>query len=191
MVPWHLAFPHRGHIFTAFDRLLYDAKVRMFQEGGGSGLEFLFSPTRDPWIDPYPVQPKLGGETAETNSQFIIDYVGRKGWFDADRYRDDTPNFELICELFRIAHAQGTRCFLVIYPESSRIRKLMPSNAGEPLLRGLPRALGPAAPVILDYREAMPDDAFEDLNHLSFEGRKVMTRRLARDLRGVLLEGSM
>ncbi len=185
LVPWHLAFPHRGHVFTAFDQLLNDTKIRIHRALGRSGLDIFGSPNVDPWVEPHP-HPEATGKPDEIGEQVLLGFIGRKGWFDPARYREDTRNFELLCDLFRFAHSQGTRCFLVLVPESSRLREKTPPGATAPILRGLPRALGPDAPVILDYREALPDDEFGNVNHLNPRGREILTRRLARDLRPYL-----
>ncbi len=181
MIPWRYAFPYRGHVFTAVDRTLYATKLAMCS-GRKSPFAALYRPEPDPYVEPFPVGPPRD----DLSDRFILGFIGRKGWFDASRYRTDTRNYRQLVELFQIAHAHGTRTFLVLVPESTPYRERMPANSADPILRGFPRDLGAAAPLVFDYRKLLSEREFADVNHPNHDGRIVETRRLARDLRSAL-----
>lgn len=186
-VPWRLTFPYRGQVFTMVDRALLSAKLAMFATRRPP-LSALYAPDPAPYVEPF---PSVGSRRDELADQGILDFIGRKGWFEGARYRPGTRNYRLLVDLFRMAHAQGTRCFLVLGPESAALRDRMPAGAADPIRLGFPRDLGPAAPRVFDYRRLLPEGEFADVNHPNQAGRIVETRRLARDLRTALgLDGT-
>jgi hypothetical protein len=85
-----------------------------------------------------------------------------------------------------MAHAHHTRGFVVLIPESSTYRAKLPPDAAYHLTHTLPKVLGEAAPVVLDYRSVASDDEFYNINHLSSQGRIRMTKRLADALKPYL-----
>ncbi len=176
-VPWNLAFPSRGQVFTLVDRFLFLTKLSMFQSRGW-GVESLYAPDPRPWFEYYPPSAPADDEV----NRNIMRFIGIKGWLDPAQYRSDGTSFALLRDLFQITHAHGTRSFILLVPESSAYRAKLPPNRAEHLMTTLPRVLGDAAPVILDYREVAPDEDFININHLSPQGRINLTRRLARDL---------
>jgi hypothetical protein len=180
-VPWNLAFPSRGQVFTLVDRFLFLTKLRMFQSRGW-GLESLYAPDTRPWVEDYPASAPADDEV----NRNIMQFIGIKGWLDPTQYRSDGTSFALLRELFEITQAHGTRSFILLVPESSAYRAKLPANRAEHLMTTLPRLLGDAAPVILDYREVAPDADFININHLSPQGRINLTKRLARDLKAYL-----
>ena len=185
MVPWNLAFPYRGKVFTLVDRELFLAKLRMLK-ALGQGIEALSAPEADPWLNEYP--PGLSQTSAEGNAN-ILKYIGIKGWYDPSNYRADGPNFAHFVEFFRLAHENKARSFVVFVPESSTGRARLPASATDHFTHTLAEALGEAAPVILDFREAAPDEDFIDVNHLSPEGREHFSHRLAEALKESLAKG--
>ena len=186
MVPWHLAFPYRGQVFTLVDRQLFLAKLRMLG-ALGQGVEALSAPEADPWLNDYP--PGLAPGTPERNER-VLKFIGIKGWYEPSSYRTDGPNFAHLRDFFRTAHEHKTRTFLVLVPESSGYRARLPGSAADHLERTLVDALGDAAPVVLDFREAAPDDDFIDVNHLSPRGREHLSHRLAGAMKSVLEPGA-
>ena len=182
-LPFRLAFPYRDQICVLIDRSLFKAKLRLFQ-AWGSGLDSLVAPDPDPWREPFRRQPPM---TPETNS-LILKGHEKLGWFDPARYRSDGQSFQVTAKLFRSLHANGTRTFLVLAPESSAFRSQAapPDNAFH-LTHTLPKLLGEAAPVVLDFRASAPDEDFRDVNHLNPEGRVRMTERLAKALKPYLI----
>jgi hypothetical protein len=185
MVPWNLAFPYRGRVFTLVDRELFHAKLRMLK-ALGQGIEALATPEADPWLNEYPeglIQAKPAG------NESILKFIGYKGWFDPANYRADGPNFALLTEFFRLAHENQAKTFLVFVPESSMCRAKLPASAIDHFTHTLAETLDEAAPVIFDYREAAPDQDFIDVNHLSPEGRAHFSPRLAAAMRQSLGTG--
>jgi hypothetical protein len=191
MVPWHLAFPYRGQVFTMVDRGLFQAKLSML-EGIGQGLKALAAPEADPWLNPYP--PDLGEgnpDPAQVGNANVLKYIGIKGWYDPESYRTDGPNFASLKELFRTAHEHKAKTFIVFVPESSSYRARLPNTATDHFKGALTDALGEAAPMIFDFRESAPDEDFTDVNHLNPTGREHLSHRLAETLKRSLGEGAV
>jgi hypothetical protein len=183
MAPWNLAFPYRGRVFTLADRGLFVAKSRML-EALGQGPEALVAPEPDPWLNPFPADAGQG--TPEGNEK-VLKFIGIKGWYDPANYRADGPNFDALVEIFRTAHEEGTRTFLVFVPESSTYRAKLPPTAADHFEKTLTLALGDAAPAIFDFREAAPEEDFADVNHLNASGREHFSHRVADALRRLLV----
>jgi hypothetical protein len=110
----------------------------------------------------------------------------KRGWLDPTLYGSDGRTFRSLVELFRIIHANGTKGFLVVAPESSNHRAIVPPTEAFHLTHTLPQVLGEAAPVVLDFRVTAPDEDFRDYIHLTEAGRARMTERLAKALKPYL-----
>jgi len=177
--PFRVAFPYRAQVCTLVERNLFTAKLRLFQ-AWGSGLDSLCAPDPDPWVEPY--NPQELRRTPETN-RIILEGLENLGWFDPARYRSDSQSFRSIAAIFRRAHANHTRSFLVLAPESSAYRAKLPTDNAFHLEHTLSEVLGEAAPVVLDFRASAPDQDFANVNHLNPEGRVRMTERLATALK--------
>jgi hypothetical protein len=183
LVPWNLAFPYRGRVFTLASRSLFAAKVRML-ESLGMGLEALYPPDPNPWSESTPRgYPSV--LTEEAKREFLKGEEN-KGWFDPVRYRFDGPNFSLLVSLLRLAHAHGTKSFVVLVPESKRLRDALPPDAGERLTDTIREMLGSDAPIVLDFRDIAPEDEFEDPAHVNAAGITRFTRTLAEALKPYL-----
>jgi hypothetical protein len=189
MVPWHLAFPYRGQVFTLVDRWLFQAKLDMLKSLGQS-LEALAAPEADPWLNPSP--PDMGHGPPDPNqvgNAKVLRYIGVKGWYEPESYRTDGPNFASLMELFRTAHQHNARTFIVFVPESSSYRARLPKSAADHFKGALTDALEEAAPMIFDFRESAPDEDFDDVNHLNSAGREHLSHRLAEALKRAFGEG--
>jgi hypothetical protein len=182
LVPLHAAFPHRGQIFTVVDRALFSGKLRVLNSFG-LGLESLAAPDSRPWEEEFPVVGPRATREANAN---ILKAIGVKGWYDPARYRADGPNFADLAEIFLLGHANEARCFVVFVPESAVYRAKLPSDAAYHFTNTLRTTLGDAAPVVLDFRDAAPDEDFHDVNHLNRDGRLHFSKRLARAIKPYL-----
>ena len=180
-IPFRLAFPYRQEISTLFERTLFRTQVRMF-EAWGSGLESLFAPNPEPWRGGSAVDEPA----APVENAFILGGIKKLGWFEAANYRSDTLIFRSFAEIFRLAHANGTKTFIVLAPETSIYRAELPPGNAFHITHTLKDVLGEAAPVVLDFRSSFADDLFKNVNHLSPTGRVEMTARLAKVLKQYL-----
>jgi hypothetical protein len=183
LVPGNLAFPYRGRVFGVVSRSLFAAKVRML-ESLGMDLEALYSPDPNPWSENRPIG--YPPTTTEEAQRVFLKGDENNGWFDPGRYHFDGPNFSLLVSLLRLAHAHGTKSFVVLVPESKLLRDALPPDAGDRLTDAIRETLGSDVPVVLDFRDIAPDDEFHDPAHLNTVGVTRFTRTLAEALKPYL-----
>ena len=188
LVPWKLAFPYRGHVSSLVGRSLFAAKLWML-DSMGMGLEGLYAPVPNPWIEDHAKIVSRPLTTDETKRGYLRK-LENLGWFDPDRYRSDGPNFAYLVEIFRLTHARGTKSFIVFAPESSLFRANLPQDDDYHITDTLRETLGPAPPIVLDFGDFAPDEEFHDLVHLNEVGLSHFTRGLADRLKPYLESGN-
>jgi hypothetical protein len=188
LVPWKLALPYRGHIYSLAGRSLFAAKHFMF-DLLGMGLEGLYEPAANPWCEDHAKikSPRL---TTDETKRGYLKKLENLGWFDPNGYRSDGPNFAFLVEIFRRTHARGTRSFIVFVPESRLFRANLPPDDDYHFTHTLMETLGPAAPLVLNFRDFAPDEEFHDLVHLNEVGLSHFTRGLADRLKPYLENGN-
>ena len=76
----------------------------------------------------------------------------------------------------------GTEVVVLLLPESSSLRALIPPEAMSCLREALGRGFGPDAPMVVDLRAAIADDQFHDSIHPNKSGREATTRQLLEAL---------
>lgn len=188
LVPWKLAFPYRGHVSGLVGRSLFEAKLRML-DTLGLGLAGLYAPAPYPW-DEDQAKHRSPPLTTDATKRGYLGKLRNFGWFDPDRYRSDGPNFAFLVEIFRLTHVRGTRSFMVFVPESRLYRANVPQDYDLQLKHTLRETLGPAAPIVLDFREFLPDEEFHDVVHVTEVGLAHFTRGLADSLKPYLRNGN-
>jgi hypothetical protein len=189
LAPWNLSFPYRGQVFTLVDRSFLAAKLSVL-DWLGMGLGGLYAPDPNPWYEDGGIELRYGPATTEEAKQEFLKGLENKGWFDPTRYRADGPNFALLLDIFRLAHAHGTRTFIAFVPESKRFRDRLPPESEYHLTHTLRKSLGPAAPVFLDFRTIAAEDQFHDPSHVNRAGKEHLTRSLAGALKPYLEIGN-
>jgi hypothetical protein len=180
LIPLNRAFPNRSRIGRWTRITLFDARLGLFA-ALGFNLDALGPPMRDPWsATPW----WAGGDHAPeslSDKQFVGLRQGRV--FDPESYSTDSQNDRDLVRLVRTLRDAGAEVVIVLTPESERRRVAAPPEFLATLREVLRQGFGPDAPPLLDFRDAMPADAFFDLSHLNPRGRAAFTDRLGRALR--------
>jgi len=140
-----------------------------------------FSPKTDPWKPPQLVVPD---HATPRYMQVQMEGMRLHGSFDPQRYllhRD--AEMGALEELVSGFHELGAEVILVIMPEPSTLRSRIPAEEERFLIDSMTQHFGSAAPAILNFREAMPDEIFSDYIHLNNAGRASFSLLLAQALR--------
>jgi hypothetical protein len=179
LVPWNRSYPNRSRIGQAFRRAVFRGRLDLFR-ALGYGLDVPVRPAADPWRDPLWWPPDRSYLATEDQQMAGL---AKSHAFDAETYSPDSANARALAEMVRALREGGSDVVLVVPPEASRRRLAEPPEWFVALESVMRSAFGASAPPILDFRAAMPDDAFFDLSHLHAEGCAEFTRRLGEALR--------
>ena len=179
LLPWNRVFPNRSRIGRWARVMLFDARLDLFA-ALGHGPEDLGPPLRDPW-SALPWWTEGIHESPEVlDKQFKG--LADAGVFEAGSYSADSQNARNLVRLVRDLRAAGSEVVVALFPEAERRRVAEPPEFLGSTEEALRRAFGDAAPPVLDFRAAMPADAFFDLSHLNPIGRAAFTEKLGRAL---------
>jgi len=168
-VPSRLRFNQR--LRTQFDW----ARIRVL-EACGQGALAAFA-TRPLWEVDGPWRPPADFDATEA-----VRGLRARGAFDAASYSVERPTSRSLVQTTRLAQATGTNVVVIIMPESSALRAIMPANAMQVVQRLLTVELGANPPKIINARGALPDDLLWDCFHATPEGSRILTQLVAREL---------
>lgn len=145
--------------------------------GPGRGTWGAFAPARTPWT-PEPEAPYTEplSEKDRAEHRRLNKLAGR---FDPDTYRDDGEAVrEMVAAVRELVEIQPD-VTVVFLPEHSKYRIQVPEVAVTVLRNALARAF-PDHPIrITDIRDSLPDEWFFDNYHLTMNGRRALSDRLA------------
>jgi hypothetical protein len=157
------------------------ARLQAFREvllrGPGRGTWGAFAPAGNPWT-PEPEAPytEPQSEAARTEHRRLSKVAGR---FDADTYRDDGEAVQEMVRAVRDLVEVQPNVTVVFLPEHSKYRVLVPEAATAVLENALARAF-PGRPLrIVDIRDSIRDEWFFDNYHLTMNGRRALSDKLA------------
>ena len=197
VVPVNVAFPNRTRISNRTRGLASLAKRRMFA-ALEMGVEALYPADKDPWAVRLLVEDSAEPEReadAEGRKATVRDQaegpmreglagpVKDKGWLGPQNYPADGANARALVAIIREARGRGIEVVVLLLPESSSLRALIPPEAMGCLRGALEGGFGPAAPPVIDLRSSLADDQFHDSIHPRKSGREAATRRLMDALR--------
>ncbi|MEO6527845.1 MAG: hypothetical protein ABIP93_14595 [Gemmatimonadaceae bacterium] len=101
------------------------------------------------------------------------------GWFTASLYGTSTANAQALRALLATAQHMSTHTIVLLMPESSELRRLVPTVARTALMA----VLGSEPDIsIIDLQASMPDSLFHDYAHLNAAGRAAFTTIVAGEL---------
>jgi hypothetical protein len=173
----HDLLPYKEATLRHFPVELFDLRMRLFTRLGISPLR-LFPPHAEPWGRDF----GPGQQIDEAVNLKLIENQRAMGRFDAANYVPDGPNVRALVGAIGRLKAAGVVVVIMMLPEESRVRALLPPKSLDVLRDALTGAFGAAAPPILDLRATVPDDQFEDLMHVDKRGRARVTELLLRTL---------
>jgi hypothetical protein len=168
--------PFRQAMQRHFPVQLFDVRLRLFS-AIGIKPPLLYKPESSLWA-----LPERDVAFDEPVNLQLIENQRAMGKFDAKNYSIDGPNVRALIETIRVLNKAGTEVIILLVPEESRIRKYRPLEAMAVLRTSLASAFGAGAPAVLDFRDAVADDKFTDVQHVNTEGREIVTERLIRSL---------
>ncbi len=177
---------HQSRVLTA------NAKRRLFA-AMGLGADSLFAPVHDPWsvrlLIPDDESPVRAGRVSarEIQEGALHDHhlgeVKDKGWYDPVSYAANDANARDLVATIREVRSSGIEVVLLLLPERSDLRSRVPREATLCLRETILDNFNGDAPVVIDVRDAIPDDLFHDSVHLRNEARSLTTLRLIEALR--------
>jgi hypothetical protein len=135
-----------------------------------------------PPVTPEEYAPRLQGVVDEEGLKYAIESSGDRGAFDPDLYSTDLDTYHSVEVIVRLADAAECKVVIVLMPESSSYRALMPEIAIQSFRQFVRESLADKQPRVVDLREAIPDRDFADAYHVNAEGRRKLTESLARQL---------
>jgi hypothetical protein len=177
--PLNRAFPNRTRANQRAREAIQLTRIHFFRSMG-LGVDSLFAPDPRPWSAP--IQWPGTGRKPASLIEWQLGEFRKKGWFDPGAYVPEGRNAKSLAKLIKDADAEHSRVVIVLLPESTIIRSIVPKEADRCLTTVLERHLDGHVPRVLDYRAALPDRLFLDSIHADDDGRALLTDRLARDL---------
>jgi hypothetical protein len=176
---FNTAFPDRIKINYRLNSRLVRLRLALLK-GCAQGIDAVFAPTPDPWIEDMPTfkleTPERVGEYLEEERQ--------EGRFEPALFSPLCESSRSLVAMIRLARSVGAEPIVVLMPEHSRFRSELPPEARRSLVATLSGAFGAAAPRMIDLETFAHDDEFLDLHHLGERGKARVTRRLIEELSG-------
>ncbi len=174
-----LALPQRLRVSYRLQYLIQQAK-RYVCERLGQKCSAVFYPARELWTNRAEWANRAPLNESEIRRQ--LDGLTKRGWLDAGCYATGGSQIQALVGLSRRCAERKVKELIVLLPETSRSRSMVPREATLNLRLALNDALGSEAPPIIDLRDMLPDSMFLDLVHLNGEGRDALTPRLRKIL---------
>lgn len=177
----HWAIRHHALMAEYLRSWVYGLRLWVFYTAGVSA-ERLFPPAAEPWDeDPLPLwnMDDVENQFADTQLKFWT----RRGHFKAENYDPDGAQARSLIRMIRAFRERGAKVYVVLMPLRSTARELVPPNAKPCLREVLHRAFPEAPPTVIDLEEALPDQYFTDLAHLSKSGAVQLSKLVAEHLR--------
>jgi hypothetical protein len=158
---------------------VYQGRLSVFEEAGLRAA-MLFEPSDEPWKDE-PVLWDLGPNEvfAQEFAQNQLDDWRTRGHFEAASYDPDGAQARCFVRMVEGLRKHGTKVYVVVMPERSPLRGLVPAQAKPRLWEVLRRAFPGREPPVFDAQEALPDRYFVDEGHLTRVGAARLTKLVA------------
>jgi hypothetical protein len=147
----------------------------------GVSADKLVTPVAEPWDeDPFWLWNMDDAENHFAQDQ--VTFWKKRGHFTPENYDPDGVQARCFVRMIRAYRTLGAEVYVVIMPERSSLRKLVPPNAKPCLYAVLQRAFPDSAPTVIDLEDAMPDPFFTDEAHLSKTGAERLSKLVATHL---------
>ena len=106
----------------------------------------------------------------------------KRGYFQANSYDAVGSQPASLARMVEGYRGLGAEVYIVLMPERSSLRSLIPPAAKQCLLSGLYNRFPEDPPRILDFQGSMADEYFNDHAHLTLEGSQRFTALVAQQL---------
>lgn len=170
--------PHAGRVGSAITRNAYLVREALMR-AVGQRLSAWFPPAESAYdLDP------TGAERA--TRQAPAQPAGSPYWGEASAYDPSQDESVYLLRTLRAFGEAGARVFLVLMPERLSVRQETPAKALASLQWVLDEARRSAPLVVMDFRDALPDEEFVALTHLRPEAAEKFSALLAEKLTELL-----
>jgi hypothetical protein len=179
-------YARRQDVSIGVDAALLELRARLFAAFGvplSQDETAKQSPWREMVRSDWP--DHFSAETLRAQEELYTDL----GIFDPDAYDRSRRAFATLAEIIDGFHRRRARVLIVLLPEHSRLRRLIPPRALDVFHERLKERFPDAVPPVLDFREAIHDGGFVDLPHMNRQGRVEFSRSFANVLRTMLPDG--
>lgn len=113
-----------------------------------------------------------------------LDEYGKRGYYQLANYQNSQNQIALFARLIKQFQSKGSEVIVLLMPEHSSLRKMIPRQTMKILLGQLSTELQhQQMPQILDFRQSVTDEGFTDISHLNRSGRDAFTESLNKLLR--------
>ena len=172
------AFPGRRYVTYLYREIAIEAKVKNFRRIG-IGVTGLFTPDPTPWKPPHLRRARWAttANLGEIPAPLAVT-MKEKGWLLGDHYQIEDPNPQAVLHLIDDCDREDVRLVIVLTPQLTLIRDLLPRQSLDCLNRLLGGSEG-RRPEVLDLRTAIPETHFRDVLHVDDRGRDEASRLLA------------
>ncbi len=172
----------RGDFTTEFNWRFVDTRFQLAQFLGmplpGEPIENI-----DPWADYFYDTTREVPDRKAKMEEGAVQLTGKPEIYG----RNEELMGSLIESIGRL-RARGSLVALLIEPENSILRAATPPEAHEALVAPIEKAFPDSGVEIIDLIDLLPDTAFHDANHYNAVGREMLSRELARRIKGLLTE---
>lgn len=132
-------------------------------------------------IDPWNDSTLMGISQLTQKKQWqnkILEY-GNRGYFESKNYHNSQLQISILSKLIKKLRAKNTKVIILLMPEHKSLFDSVPTDATAILLTKLQKLLpNKGTPDIINFRQAIPDDGFNDISHMNAKGRKMFTALL-------------
>ena len=145
----------RTTLFDWFDYRLNDKHLKSWQQDSLMGMKQLQT------------EPEWKSRLAE---------YGKRGYYSLENYQKSKNQIFLFTKLLRDFQNKDSEVIIMLMPEHSSLYRKIPEQALQTLIGALTQHLqNDEIPLILNYRQSIPDEGFTDISHLNKNGRETFT----------------
>lgn len=158
----------RGDLRHIFDMEVLRARTALFESLGNR--------VDERQLDPWRENTFMGmiGLTRPEQWQRKLQEYGDRGYYDVANYANSRQQPAIAAALLQALESAGMPVIIVLMPEHSSLRQAIPAEALPVTLAKL-RAHTDNIPRVVDLRDAIADEHFNDISHMKAEGRAAFT----------------
>jgi len=170
-------------------KYVVDASIDQIRSGVFGALDARYENEANPWRE----STRMGLPQATLVAQWEANVrtYGERGYYDGANYGRSVTQPAILDDLISSFLTRGSEVVVILMPEHSRLRALIPDAATQLMVASVAGASqGVHSARIVDFRSAIPDAGFKDISHMNEAGRSqfspmlrdLITERLASDL---------
>ena len=154
----------------------------------GQDWALLAAPHQNPWA----AYPRFSFEVKY--SEGFVEYqkklLGSEGALDSERYLLDNYNSQILNKTVQFINEQNaeSQIVFVLMPEMGWLRDNIPERGLKVFSETINLCFPKTAPRIIDFRDACPDESFNDLFHLHKEGKALFSMKFYQELNELIKE---